>query len=324
MKTIIIGAGGIASQHCKALRKLGVTIEGIYDIDFQKAVELAKKYDSKAIGNIEEAVNRTDMVHLLTPPSTRTEYVRLAVDAGKPILMEKPISVSLEDARFMEDYANARRVPCMMAFTQRFRKGYQIIKEFLDAGRIGEIVQVFCLRMGPGPGFDGNLQSSWRTDTKYVCGMAIESLSHDIDFLRSLAGKITKVEGQVNGTVKELSMFDNNADAVFGFESGAVGSITASWSSHISYNIKGVIGTKGSVFLQGNDIWNTDQAIIKLNEEYQEIRKIHDVFQEGEGYVEENRCFLQCIREEKPVPCTFTDGRKVLEISKKILETSSR
>lgn len=42
MKTIIIGAGGIASQHCKALRKLGVTIEGIYDIDFQKAVELAK------------------------------------------------------------------------------------------------------------------------------------------------------------------------------------------------------------------------------------------------------------------------------------------
>ena len=65
-------------------------------------------------------------------------------------------------------------------------------------------------------------------------------------------------------------------------------------------------------------------TIIKLNEEHQEIRKIHDVFQEGEGYVEENRCFLQCIREEKPVPCTFTDGRKVLEISKKILETSSR
>lgn len=322
MKTIIIGAGGIAAQHCEALKKLGITIEGIYDLDSKRAIALAKKYGSRAIQNIEEAMGHTNMVHLLTPPSTRREYVKMAADAGKPILMEKPVSVTLEDAEYMEQYTKEKGIPCMMAFTQRFRKGYGIVKELMESGQMGEITQAFCLRMGPGPGFDGNLKASWRTDKNYVCGMSIESLSHDIDFLRSLAGEIVKVEGQVKGTVKELPDFDNNAAAVLRFENGAVGSITASWSSHIGYNIKGIIGTKGSVFLQGDDIWNTDQAIIKLNGEHQEVRKIYDIFQEGEGYLEENRCFLRCIQEGIPIPCDFSDGRRVLEISREILETS--
>lgn len=324
MRTIIIGAGGIAQQHCEALNKLGVTIEGIYDLDQKRAFALAERYGSRVIDSIEKALDSTDMVHLLTPPSTRREYVKLAVDAGKPILMEKPVSVSLEDAEYMKNYVEELGVPCMMAFTQRFRKGYKIIKELLETGQLGEIIEVFCMRMGPGPGFDGNLQASWRTDPKYVCGMAIESLSHDIDFLRSLAGEIVKVEGQVKGTVKELPDFDNNVAAVLRFENSAIGSITASWSSHISYNIKGLIGTNGSVFLQGNDIWDTNQAIIKLNGKHQEIREIQDVFQEGEGYLEENRCFLECVKKGAPVPCNLSDGRKALEISRKILETSSK
>lgn len=324
LKTIIIGAGGIAGQHCEALKKLGVSIAGIYDINYERASALAEKYESKAVENLEEEMNHVDMVHILTPPSKRIEYVKMAADRGKHILMEKPVAVSLEDAKIMEEYIREKNILCMMAFTQRFRKGYKIIKKLMDEGKIGDIVQAFCFRVGLGPGFTGTLEESWRTDAKYVCGMAIESLSHDIDFLQSLAGDITGVSGQVKGTVKSLPEFDNNVNAVLQFAGGEVGSITASWTSHIPYNIKGVIGTKGSVFLQGNDIWDSTKVITKLPENEQTEEKLDDIFQAGDGYYEENKCFVECIKTGREVPSSISVGRKVLEVSRKILETSGK
>ena len=168
LKTIIIGAGGISRQHCKALKKLGVDIAGIYDVNYQRAANLAAEYGSKAIRNLPEELGMADMIHVLTPPSERINYVKMAADRGIHILMEKPVAITLEDAVFMENYVKEKNVLGMMAFTQRFRKGYQRIKEIMDEGKIGEIVQAFCFRIGPGPGFTGNLQASWRTDKKFV------------------------------------------------------------------------------------------------------------------------------------------------------------
>ena len=88
--------------------------------------------------------------------------------------------------------------------------------------------------------------------------MTIESLSHDIDFLQSLVGKIIDVKGQVKGSVLNLPEFDNNSDAVIRFQNGAIGTITCSWSSAVAFNMKGIISTQGAAFLRGDDIWNSE------------------------------------------------------------------
>lgn len=323
-KTIIIGAGGIATQHCEAMKRLGVEILGIYDVNEERAGELAVRYGSKVVADLEAEIAGADMVHILTPPSKRMAYVEMAARQGKHIMMEKPAAVTLEDAEAMEACVKKYGVQCMMAFTQRFRKGYQIVKNLIDTGKIGDVVQAFCFRVGPGPGFSGTLQDSWRTDRKFVCGMAIESLSHDIDFLQSLAGDIVKVSGRVKGTVQALPEFDNNVGAVLSFENGAVGTLTASWSSHIPYNIKGVIGTKGSVFLQGDDIWDNTRVITGLADGTQTVESLEDIFQDGGGYLKENRVFITCIERGIDVPCDLSVGRKVLEISRKILDSSRK
>lgn len=63
LKTIMIGAGGIAAQHCEAMRKLGIRIVGIYDVNADRARELASKYDSKAVEDLEAEMEQADMVH---------------------------------------------------------------------------------------------------------------------------------------------------------------------------------------------------------------------------------------------------------------------
>lgn len=324
LKTVLIGAGGIAWKHCEALRKLGVEISGIYDVNPVNAGRLAEVFGCPVVSDPVHAIAGADMVHILTPPSKRWEYVECALAYKKHIFMEKPVAISLEDAQRMELAAKAVPVQFMVGFTQRFRKGYRIIREWLDQGRLGDVVQAYCFRIGPGPGFGGKLNDSWRTAEGYVCGMTIESLSHDIDFLQSLAGRVIQAEGFVKGTVASLPQFDNNVNAALLFEGGGIGSITASWSSHIAFNAKGIIGTRGSVMLKGEDIWDSTCLTAKFEDGTSVCESLDDIFQEGEGYLEENRHFITCIEKNIPVGCDITVGREVLAISRKILDSSIR
>ena len=322
MKILIIGAGGIARHHLNALTSLGEEVCGIYDVDRARAEALALEYGICPVDDVEEAVCHADAVFLLTPPSTRLGYMEMIRGRCRNVFCEKPAAVAVEDAVRMERIAAEENMTCMVGFTQRFRSGYGKLKAILDSGELGDIVQAIVLRIGPGPGSDGNLTRSWRTDRKYICGMSIESLSHDIDFLQSLAGPVRSVNGVVKGTVCELPEFDNNANAVLLFESGAVGSITCSWSSALARTVKGVIGTKGAAFLQGNDIWDNTELTTETFSGGKRVEKINDIFQDGDGYLNEDRCFLECIREGKKPPCGLDTGRRVLEISHMILDTS--
>ncbi len=322
MKTLIIGAGGIAHHHLNALKALGEEVYGIYDISMARAQELASQYGTKAVGEIEEALGCVDTVFLLTPPSTRLEYMKKIRGKCRNVFCEKPAAIEVSDALAMERIAAEEDMICMVGFTQRFRSGYARLKEILGSGELGEIVQAIVLRIGPGPGSDGNLSESWRTDRNYVCGMTIESLSHDIDFLQSLAGPIRSVSGVVKGTVPQLAEFDNNSNAVLVFESGAAGSITCSWSSALPFTMKGIIGTKGTAFLQGNDIWDNTSLVVRTFSGEERVEKLNDIFQDGEGYLNEDRYFLECVRESKKPVCGLDTGRQVLQISHRILDTS--
>lgn len=325
LKTVIVGAGGITPYHCEALKKLEVQIAGVYDINSDRAEYIAKQYDTKSITAMDEVLDDVDMIHLMTPPSKRATYAMEGMKAGKHIFAEKPIAASLEDAMIMENYAQGQGVYYMSAFTQRFRKGYKLLNELYESGELGQMVQMFSIRMGPGVGFSGSLQDSWRTDAKLVCGMSIESLSHDIDFLRSIAGEIKTVKANVLGTIPVLPSFDNNSNTVLTFENGALGAIVASWSSHIAFNMRGIIGTKGSAILQGNDLWNFAELRVKTNKKpYEESIKINDIFLDGTAYFEENRYFVECIQNKvKPVSDVYA-GRKALEISLAILKSHEK
>lgn len=322
MRTLIVGAGGIAEHHCKSLKKLGVEITGVYDVDEEKAEALAYQWGTKRMVSFEEGLSQTDMIHLLTPPSKRIEYALKAMEMGKHVFAEKPLADKLEDAWMIEKKARDTKPFFMTAFTQRFRRGYKLLKELYQSGALGGILQIFSVRIGPGVGFGGSLQDSWRTDKKLACGMTIESLSHDIDFMRSLAGEIVQVKASILGTISELPLFDNNSDSVLTFENGSIGTILSSWNSHIAFNMRGIIGTKGTAILQGNDLWDFTEFKVKLADKaYEEVHKIEDIFQSGEAYLEENKYFIECIQNGIKPECDAAAGRKALEISLGMLES---
>lgn len=323
LKTMIIGAGGIAEKHVEAIKQMpNVRVAGVYDIRYENARKIADMCNSKVIEKPEDVLDEVQMVHLLTPPSKRMEYAQTVIRAGKHVLCEKPIAVDMKDALALSKLAEENGTLFMTAFNMRFRPGYLKLQEDVVSGKLGDVISLWSHRIGPGSGFKSPLGDSWRTDPQLVCGMTIESLSHDIDMIRGLGIEIASVFAKVRGTKPELPSFDNNAQVLFGLSNGATAVINASWSSHLPMSSRGIVGTKGTAVLSGKGFFDFTEYRIKTDDmECEQVIKIDDPF-DSRSYYEENKYFVECIENGKTPFITADNGVRALKVSLAILESS--
>jgi predicted dehydrogenase len=320
-KTVIIGAGEISNSHAKALHELGIGIAGVIDLNPVRAQELADQYCSKVIQSLDEVLGEVDMVHIFTPPAHRVEYVRQAAAAGKHLFVEKPIALSIADAKEIITLASANRVKLMIGFNHRFRSGYRMLQEAVQDGRLGDVVGVFSHRLGAGVGIGCTpLNTVWRSG----CGMSIESVSHDIDMLLHLVDGVESVSANTYGTVPDCLTFDNNANVTFRLKNGGTGLIHASWSSYLGYSSRGVIGTKGAAMITGDNLFDFMNFNIKTEDmPYRQIYNVDDRFlsPSQQCYVTINRHFTECIEQDLPPLASGDDGLRALTFSQAILES---
>jgi len=325
MNTVIIGAGGIAEPHARALAKLGVGIAGVYDVDLGRAEALAARFGGRAIADPDRAIDEADMVHLLTPPSKRVEYVKKAAEAGKHIFIEKPIATEIGDAEAIISLADKNGVKLMVDFNHRFRDGYLMLKNAFDSGALGSLVSVYSHRYGAGHGFLGAFKPSWRTDREFLCGMCIESISHDIDMILQITGGVSTVCAVTNESIEGLPGFDNNVSAVFSTKTGAAGSIHASWSSHLGHSERGIIGTKGSAVVSGGDLFSFEEFTIRTEDmPYPQVTKVNELFSltDDHSFHRTNKYFIECIKNGSEPAATGRDGLRALIFSHALLESS--
>jgi predicted dehydrogenase len=325
LKTIIVGAGAIAYCHAEALTKMGVKIGGIFDINETSARKLASQYNTSVIDNFQRAVEEVDIVHICTPPSHRIQYAKVAMESGCHVVMEKPIAITIEDAEVLVNLEIQNNVKLMIDFNHRFRDGFQRLLEIVKTGIIGEVVNVFVYRMGMLGENAGTKNDTWRTNPNTVCGMTIESLSHDIDMIIQLGGRIASVKADVYGTITDIPQFDNNANVCLNLESGAMGVIHASWSSYLKSSSRGIIGTKGTVVLEGDDLFDFTRLRIRTQDmDHEEIYMLNDRynFSTCPSYYNANKYFIDCILNEESSSVSGEYALSTLKVSHAILESA--
>ena len=326
MKTIIIGTGGVSYMHAPALQEIGVDIVGAYDINPDSAKRFADKFGTKALQNIDETLPEADTVCLFTPPSERVAYAEKAMNAGKHLYIEKPISITTEDCDRILACAKKNGVKLIVGFNHRYREGYRLLQEAVLSGKLGQPINLYAHRFGIGAGFRGKyITNTWRTNPSLACGMSIESLSHDINMLLSLVKGIKSVAGTVNCTIPELPEFDNNSNVVFVTKEGAIGNINSSWSTDLQYSARGFIGTKGSAVIRGNGLWDFDEFVIKTDDmPYEKVYKVGELFSTTahQSYVNIHSHFVDCIQNGKEPDTPGQEGKDALLFSRAILESA--
>jgi myo-inositol 2-dehydrogenase/D-chiro-inositol 1-dehydrogenase len=203
----------------------------------------------------------------------------------------------------------------MTGFNMRFREGFGRLRAAAQSGDFGDVISVWSHRVGTGVGTGYN----WRTDPAEMCGMTVESLSHDLDYLRWMAGEISSVRAGVLESQPDLPGFDDNVSVVLNFESGAVGNLLASWSSPLSHNSRGFIGRAGAAYFRGPDLWAAETFHWRTRGMPHEMVEVLNDRLDRRSYDAENRHFISSILDDDPLQVTAEDGLRALQLSHAIL-----
>mgnify|MGYP006203704625 FL=1 len=141
----ILGPGGIAQAFAKDLTFIeGHTIGAVGSRSIANAQSFAKTFGGTAYGSYEELVNdpSIDAVYVATPHPAHHDNVIMALNAGKPVLCEKPFAVNAQQAQAMVDAAAKNKVALMEAMWARFLPHYAKVREIVASGVLGPILSI--------------------------------------------------------------------------------------------------------------------------------------------------------------------------------------
>jgi scyllo-inositol 2-dehydrogenase (NAD+) len=256
------------------------------------------------------ADNEIDAVAIVSPTSTHRDVVIDATKHGKAIFCEKPISISLEEAKEMLQAVEKAGVFFQMGFQRRFDKGYMAAKQKVEEGAIGTPILLKSTSRDPyAPPMEF-------CNPKVSGGLILDMGIHDFDVGRMFMGNVKSVY-TVGGVLvyremKKIGDIDNAVVNMY-FENGALGVIDLSRNAVYGYDISAeILGTKGTLrigYLQETPILlMTKQGIT------------HDVvphFMErfGNAYLAQIQDFVNNVLKDKEPSITGADGVAALVVS---------
>ena len=151
IKICVVGGGNWGKNHINTLNKLG-NLSGIVDSS-KEIIQLNKERypNCKCFSTIEDSFNYDfDGYIVATPPVTHHKIAKKIIKHGKPVLVEKPFTLSLDDAIDLNDYAKSKNINIYVGHLLLFHPAYLKIKEMIDSGLLGKIQYIYSNRLNLG------------------------------------------------------------------------------------------------------------------------------------------------------------------------------
>jgi predicted dehydrogenase len=293
------------------------------------------------------------VVDVCTPDSEHCAPSIAAAEAGKHVICEKPLAMSVEDAKAMAAAVKKAGVKSMLCHNYRFIPAVRLARDLIDSGAIGRLYHfraVYLQEVGHDP--SAPLEDCWyASGTK--SGVLLGIGSHIIDMARFLVGEITTVSGLVKtwnpsrktraGGTEPVTADEGNV-AIVQFEGGAVGTLESSGVATGRKNFQGweINGSAGSLAF---DLEDPNPLRVYSDQIAREIRGFasvtvtdpghplriqylppgHNVGWEY-GHVHALHHFIDCVINDKPVSpygATFEDGYRIQAIMQAIRDSSA-
>ena len=190
-------------------------------------------------------------VYVATPPSSHATFAIMAMKAGKPVYVEKPLASNYDDCARVNRVSEQTGVPCFVAYYRRYLPYFQRVKELIDSGVIGCILNVQVRFAVPPRDLDYSHPDKlpWRLQPDIAGGGYFYDLApHQLDLLQHLFGVILDARG-ASCNRGNLYAAEDTVNAIFRFESGLSGSGAWCFVAHESAREDriDVIGDRGSL-----------------------------------------------------------------------------
>ncbi|MGP8323914.1 MAG: Gfo/Idh/MocA family protein [Methanosarcinaceae archaeon] len=254
----IVGCGAISDIHAQAIRQSGnADLISVFSRSDKNACRVGEKYKTKWSVDWNEFISDPDLdaVSICTPNGNHLDYAKKVAEAGKHIILEKPIEVTLKRAKELIDVCNKNSVQLAVIYQNRFIAEVEELKRQIEKNRLGRL-------------FMGDAYIKWFRSQEYYDngawrgtfeldggGVLINQAIHTIDLLQWLMGDVETVFGQLGTFTHERMEGEDNAVATLRFKNGAIGVIEASTSVQPAQSRRIELhGEKGSAVIDGSNV----------------------------------------------------------------------
>lgn len=189
-------------------------------------------------------------VYIATPPSTHATFAIMAMKSGKPVYVEKPMAANYEDCCRINRISLTTGMPCFVAYYRRYLEYFMRVKQLVNNGEIGNVINIQIRFAVPPRDLDYNSRNlPWRVQADIAGGGYFYDLApHQIDLLQEMFGPIIEAEGYTanRGGLYET---EDSVSACFRFSNGVPGSGSWCFVAHESAKEDRIqiIGDKGSI-----------------------------------------------------------------------------
>lgn len=232
----------------------GSHVEAVYSRSKDKVRSYAERHHIKKwYTDAQQLIDDPDVnaIYIATPPSSHATYAIMAMKAGKPAYIEKPLAASYEDCARINRISKQTGVPSFVAYYRRYLPYFQKVKSILDSGTIGTVTNVQVRFSVPPRDLDYNSSHNlpWRLQPDIAGGGYFYDLApHQLDLLQEYFGVITRAHGYCANRA-HLYSAEDTISACFLFENGLPGSGSWCFVGHQSAKEDriDVVGEQGSL-----------------------------------------------------------------------------
>ncbi len=247
MKMAVIGTGVIGRLRAESVVEHEATeLLGVADVNRVGAAETATRLATRPFGSYREMIDvlSPQAVIVSSPVTLHEEMCLYALDRGCHVLVEKPLSNSVESCRRILERAEEKGLALGVGFNHRFYPAIRFLKRVLEEGKIGAVDHVRIYG-----GHDGlpNLRSDWMFKGELSGGGSMMDIGiHMTDLARFVAGEIESVYGASSGSIWKVPGSEDNAMAIFHAASGTPIIYQATWTEwrgfHWHVDVYGSLG----------------------------------------------------------------------------------
>jgi len=312
----IHGAGWVAGAHAASWKKNPrVEVVSLSDVDLARARKLLAEcgLDCPIRDDYDEVLGdrRVDVVDICTPSHFHAEQGIAAAQAGKHVLVEKPVALTMDENRALRSAVAEAGVKSMAGFVLRFNPAVRTLKSLLDNGALGDLFYLevdYWHAIGPS-------HHAWGLHSKRKTGGGAMLLGgcHALDAIRFFAAsEVAEVSAFANNTRGRFE-YDANVVAVMRLQNGAIAKSAALFDAEMPYQLNiDLAGTEGTIrdnriwsqrLLPGQTGWATVPTILPDSADVH-----HHPFDAEVDY------FAECILEDRQPHCNIADGFRTHEL----------
>lgn len=321
MKVGIVGYGWVAGAHIDALNSIeGVEVTAVCSSRSQDDSELSKKHGSsiKSYFDLESMIGSEDLdvISICSYPAQHKDHVIACAKAGKHLIIEKPLALSIEDCAEIRSVVNEHKVKTCVCFECRYSSQFLATKAAIDEGLVGSIhygeVDYYH---GIGPWYG---QFRWNTSKENGASSLLSAGCHALDaLLLCMGGEVEEVSSYASSSRSDIFSgyeYPTTTTTIIKFTDGRIGKVASSIDCLQPYYFHThLIGSEGSIL---DDKFHSEKLSTDKNQWSQLSMKMLDSGDVSDHpYTTQFQAFFDCIEKGKEMPMTsINEAYKSFEV----------